>query len=310
VCDYDPLRRARAASLYPNVETAGCLEQVLDDSEIEGVIVATPVSTHYPIARQVLEAGKSVLVEKPLATSVRQAAELVELARRKGQVLMVGHTFEYSAPVLKAQALIADGELGEVFYLSSVRANLGLFQQDVNVAWDLATHDVSIALFLLGQVPQTVSCQGRAHYRPDVEDVAMLTMDFGCGLVAFIHASWLDPNKVRRTTIVGSRQMLVYDDTAASDKIRLYDKGVSIDSYRDVYDDFQFAYRQGDIRIPRVEEWEPLSLECQHFIDCVRRRAVPRTDGLNGLRVVSVLEAAQSSLRRGGIPVPVEIPRI
>lgn len=310
VCDCDPLRRARAASLYPNVETAGCLEQVLDDPEIEGVIVATPVSTHYPIARQVLEAGKSVLVEKPLATSVRQAAELVELARRKGRVLMVGHTFEYSAPVLKAQALIADGELGEVFYLSSVRANLGLFQQDVNVAWDLATHDVSIALFLLGQVPQTVSCQGRAHYRPEVEDVAMLTMDFGRSLVAFIHASWLDPNKVRRTTIVGSRQMLVYDDTAGADKIRLYDKGVSIDSYRDIYDDFQFAYRQGDIRIPRVEEWEPLSLECQHFVDCIRRRTVPRTDGLNGLRVVSVLEAAQLSLRRGGIPVPVEIPRI
>ncbi|HLH77662.1 MAG TPA: Gfo/Idh/MocA family oxidoreductase [Candidatus Binataceae bacterium] len=299
-CDLDAGRRERIRKSYPEVQTCERLSEVLQDPEIDGVVVATPVSTHYPIARQVLQAGKAVLVEKPLAMSRRQAEELVILAREADLPLMVGHTFEYSAPVLKVRDLIARGELGEVLYISSVRANLGLLQHDVNVAWDLATHDISIILMLLGQFPHAVSCQGKSYYRGDIEDVAMLTLHFPGKILAFIHVSWLDPNKIRRTTIVGSRRMLVYDDTATQEKIRIYDKGVDVQRYYDSYDEFQLSYRYGDIQIPRIEETEPLRMECQHFIDCIATQRTPNTDGLNGLRVVSVLEAASLSLKNAG----------
>lgn len=304
-CDLDRKRREHVQSLYPGVEATDRLERLLEDPGIEGLVVATPVTSHYSIARRALEAGKSVLVEKPLAMSRREAAELVKIARECGCVLMVGHTFEYSAPVLKLQQIIAAGEIGEVFYISSVRANLGLFQRDVNVAWDLATHDISIVLMLLGRMPERVSCQGHCYYGSSVEDVALLTLQFARNVSAFIHVSWLDPAKVRRTTVVGSRKMVVYDDTAVQEKIRIYDKGVTVDRYYDTYGDFQFAYRYGDIQIPRIEEVEPLKLECEHFADCVRHGLTPKTDGLNGLRVVSVLEAAEVSLRDGGRAAPV-----
>jgi predicted dehydrogenase len=307
-CDLDAERRERIRRLYPGVELSASLEAVLDDSEVEALIVATPVSTHYTIARKALEAGKSVLVEKPLATSIRRAEELVHLARRAEKVLMVGHTFEYSAPVLKLKELISSGELGEIFYVSSVRANLGLFQHDVNVAWDLATHDISIILLLMGRAPEAVSCHGKGHYRHDVEDVALLTLHFAGDVIAFIHVSWLDPNKIRRTTVVGSRKMAVYDDTAAQEKIRIYDKGVAVASYYDTYNEFKFAYRSGDIWVPRIEETEPLRCECGRFAECVRLGTRPRTDGLCGLRVVSVLEAANASLRSGGAMTPVARP--
>lgn len=300
-CDLDRSRRDHMRSLYPGVELSERFEQLLADPEVEGVIIAAPVSTHYPMARQALEADKSVLVEKPLAMSRAEAAHLVRLARERGRVLMVGHTFEYSAPVLKAREIIASGDLGEIFYISSVRANLGLFQRDVNVAWDLATHDISIILMLMGgRLPTAVSCQGQSHYQSNVEDVAMLTLHFAGNVIAFVNVSWLDPNKIRRTTIVGSRKMLVYDDTATQEKIRIYDKGVTVNRYYDNFGEFQFSYRYGDIQIPRIDESEPLRDECAHFAECIRTGATPKTDGLNGLRVVSVLEAANLSLRRGG----------
>jgi predicted dehydrogenase len=299
-CDLDPRQRERIRAAFPSVETTSSLDAVLRDPEIEGVVVATPVSTHYRIAGDALRAGKSVLVEKPLAMSRAQSEELVRMAREADLTLMVGHTFEYSAPVRKISEIISSGELGEVLYISSVRANLGLLQHDVNVAWDLATHDISIALMLIGQLPEAVSCQGRSYYRSDIEDVAMLTLHFPGKVLAFIHVSWLDPNKIRRTTIVGSRKMLVYDDTAASEKIRIYDKGVNVQRYYDSFDEFQLSYRYGDIRIPRIEETEPLRLECQHFIECLCSGNTPQTDGISGLRVVSVLEAASLSLRHDG----------
>jgi predicted dehydrogenase len=245
-----------------------------------------------------------VVVEKPLATSRTEAADLVRLARLRDRVLMAGHTFEYSAPVLKLRELITEGEIGEVLYISSVRANLGLFQHDVNVTWDLGTHDISIILMLLGQMPETVSCQGQSHFRRDIEDVALITLHLPHNVIAFVHVSWLDPNKIRRTTFVGSRRMLVYDDTALQEKIRIYDRGVTVRPYYDNYGEFQYAYRYGDIHIPRIDEVEPIKLECQHFVDCIRTGATPATDGLNGLRVVAVLEAAQKSLRNGGAAVP------
>jgi len=309
-CDLDDARRNKILNTYPGLEGTRSLDAVIEDPDIEGLVVATPVSTHYPIARRALEAGKSVLVEKPLAMSRVQGEELVRIARDNNGILMVGHTFEYSAPVRKLAELISAGELGEIFYISSIRANLGLFQHDVNVAWDLATHDISIILMLMGRSPVTVSCQGRSHYRKGVEDVAMLELHFSGNVIAFIHVSWLDPNKIRRTTIVGSRKMVVYDDTDPQEKIRIYDKGVDVQRYYDTFADFQLSYRYGDVRIPRIEETEPLRLECEHFVECIRTGERPKTDGLSGLRVVNVLEAANESLRNDGVVVPVAVPSL
>jgi len=303
-CDLLEKRRTHVSQLY-SIETTSRFEDLLNDSDIEGIVVATPVGTHYAMARRALEAGKSVLVEKPLAMSTEEAGELVQIAQERNLVLMVGHTFEYSAPVLKMRDIIGSGELGDVFYISSVRANLGLFQRDVNVTWDLATHDISIILNLMGgRMPEAVSCQAEGHYGHGVEDVAMLTLRFERNVIAFIHVSWLDPDKIRRTTVVGSRKMLVYDDTAPQEKIRIYDKGVTAQKYYDTFGEFQFSYRYGDIQIPRIEEKEPLYCECEHFVNCVRNGETPNTDGVNGARVVSVLEAANYSLRRGGLMVP------
>jgi predicted dehydrogenase len=304
-CDFSQPRLDHIKALYPAVEITGNTDQVLGDPEIDAVIIATPVSTHFELARRALMAGKSALIEKPLATAACQADELVATARERGLTLMVGHTFEYSAPVLKIREIIQSGELGDVLYVSSIRANLGLFQRDVNVTWDLATHDISIILMLLGRMPVEVSCHGQSHYRKQVEDVAMLTLRFPGNVIAFVHVSWLDPNKIRRATIVGSRKMLVYDDTALQEKIRVYDKGVTMSPHYDTYGDFQMSYRYGDIHIPRIEEPEPLKVECEHFVECIANKAAPRTDGENGLRVVSVLEAAQRSLRQGGRFLPV-----
>ena len=304
-CDLDQKRRLHVSQLYSDLETTSHFEDLLNDDEIEGIVVATPVGMHYGMAKRALEAGKSVLVEKPMATSNEDANDLVKTAREKNLILMVGHTFEYSAPVLKMRDIIASGELGDVFYISSVRANLGLFQRDVNVTWDLATHDISIILNLMnGHEPEAVSCQGESHYGSGVEDVAMLTLRFERNVIAFIHVSWLDPDKIRRTTVVGSRKMLVYDDTAPQEKIRIYDKGVTAQKYYDTFGEFQFSYRYGDIQIPRIEEKEPLFCECEHFVNCIKSGQTPNTDGVNGARVVSVLEAANYSLRRGGLMVP------
>jgi predicted dehydrogenase len=304
-CDIDQKRRTHVSQLYSDLETTSRFEDLLNDDEIEGIVVATPVGTHYAMAKRALDAGKSVLVEKPLATSSEEATDLVKTAREKNLVLMVGHTFEYSAPVLKMHDIIASGEIGDVFYISSVRANLGLFQRDVNVTWDLATHDISIILNLMGgREPEAVSCQGESHYGHGVEDVAMLTLRFERNVIAFIHVSWLDPDKIRRTTVVGSRKMLVYDDTAPQEKIRIYDKGVTAQKYYDTFGEFQFSYRYGDIQIPRIEEKEPLFSECEHFVKCIKDGQTPNTDGVNGARVVNVLEAANYSLRRGGLMVP------
>jgi predicted dehydrogenase len=304
-CDLDQKRRSHVSQLYSDLETTSRFEELLNDNDIEGIVVATPVGTHYAMAKRALEAGKSVLVEKPMATSNEEANDLVKTAREKNLILMVGHTFEYSAPVLKMHDIIASGELGDVFYISSVRANLGLFQRDVNVTWDLATHDISIILNLMGgREPEAVSCQGESHYGHGVEDVAMLTLRFERNVIAFIHVSWLDPDKIRRTTVVGSRKMLVYDDTAPQEKIRIYDKGVTAQKYYDTFGEFQFSYRYGDIQIPRIEEKEPLFCECEHFVNCIKSGQTPNTDGVNGARVVNVLEAANYSLRRGGLMVP------
>ena len=305
-CDSDAARRRHLEKFYPAVRTHARIEPVLEDPAITAVVIATPVHTHGPLARQCLAAGKSVLVEKPLASTSKQCAELIEMAAARDLVLMVGHTFQYSASVNKLCEIVNSGELGEIFYISAIRTNLGLIQQDINVVWDLAPHDISIVLAVLGRAPESVNCQGRSHYNPGIEDVAMLTMNFSDNVVAFVHVSWLDPNKIRRITVVGSRKMLIYDDIAVQEPIRIYDKGVSVLPYYDTFNEFHFSYRYGDVLAPRVVETEPLKTEAEHFVDCVLNHRRPRSDGLSGLRVVSVMEAADTSLRLKGALEPVK----
>jgi predicted dehydrogenase len=297
-CDLDPRTLQRMEALYPARVTSD-LDAILSDPEIEAVAVATPVGTHYQLARELLSAGKHLLVEKPLTTSSAEAEELISLARQQERVLMVGHVFEYNPAVLKIKDLIDDGQIGQVYYLYSNRVNLGRVQSDINVLWSIAPHDVSISLFLLEEMPVQVSARGASYLNGRVEDVVFVTMFFPGDVMAHIQASWLDPSKVRRMTVVGSEKMIIYDDVASEGKVKIYDKGV----YRkgdSIYGEFQYKIHSGDINIPKINMSEPLRNECAHFVECVRSGASPRTGGENGLRVVRVLEAAQRSLSRGG----------
>jgi len=295
--DTDASRREHVGGLYPWVRVEREAEAVLDDPDVDAVIVATPVHTHYPFARQALLKGKHVLVEKPFVTEVEQARELIELVRRAGRVLMVGHTFEYAAAVNRIRAMLAEGKLGDILYIRSERVNLGLFQKDINVLWDLAPHDVSILLYILGRMPTHISAIGSAHVTDGVEDVVILTLEFGPALMANVIVSWLDPRKVRQMTLVGDRKMLVYDDISPNEKVRIYDRGVDGPKHYDSFGEFQYSYRYGDIVTPMLKESEPLAAECAHFLECIRTGATPRSSGETGLNVVRVLAAAQKSLR-------------
>lgn len=308
-CDLDSKRLDRMKTLYPSVEVFTDYKDFLERSDLDAVAIATPVKTHHPIAKDFLLHGKHVLVEKPFTHSYETALELIKLAEEKKLILMVDHTFEYTAAVNKIKMIIENGELGKILYISCVRVNLGLFQPDINVVWDLAPHDISTILYIIGETPVTVNCQGKAHFHPGIEDVATTTLNFKNGIIAFIHSSWLDPNKIRRTTIVGSRRMLVYDDIEPQEKIKIYDKGVEVPPYYDTYADFHFSYRYGDIYSPRIEDYEPLKKECDHFIECIKRGIPPLTDGYNGLRVVSILEAASKSLKLSGKAVQIQMGR-
>jgi predicted dehydrogenase len=305
-CDLDKDRLEYIKELYPGIETAQNFEELLKDETIDAIAIATPVYTHFPLAKLAIEHGKHVLIEKPLASSTKQCLELIKLAKEKKRVLMVGHTFEYTAAVNKAKEIIQSGEIGEVMYISSTRVNLGLFQKDINVIWDLAPHDISIIIYLLGKPPISVGGQGKAHFKEGIEDVANITLNFQNGAIAFINNSWLDPNKIRLTNIVGTKKMLVYDDISPNEKIKIYDRGVEIPPHYDTFGDFQFSYRYGDIRIPRLQEYEPLKVECNHFLECIKENKIPRSDGSSGLRVVSVLEAANHSMKNGGAMIPIK----
>ena len=302
-CDLDDSRLKHMKALYPHIQTTKDFHELIEDNEVEAIAVATPVSTHYPIAKACIEAGKHVLVEKPLARSTEEAQSLVSLAEKNKRILFVGHTFVYNAAVEKMKELLRGGELGEIFYVSSVRVNLGLFQEDINVIWDLAPHDVSILNYLFDCDPVTVSTFAKSYIRPGIEDVAFLVLQYPRGIVAHIHVSWLDPCKIRRTTLVGSKKMLVYDDTSTLEKIRVYDKGVTIQPHYDTFGEFQLAYRFGDIVVPRINDVEPLKVECTHFLDCVRNGKRPKSDGMAGLSVVRIVERACESARMGGAPL-------
>lgn len=300
VCDTDVDRLAHMKMLYPNVETTDKFDHVVKNNNIDAVAIATPVHSHHKLAKKSLQAGKHTFIEKPMARSVAECEELVELVEEKKLTLMVGHTFVYSSVVRKVKEIVDSGELGEIMYISSRRLNLGLFQKDINVVWDLAPHDISIILYILNEAPVSINCQGKAHVHPKVEDVAIMTLNFGNGSLATIQSSWLDPNKVRETTFVGQKGMLVYDDLQTTEKVKIYDKRIEIPPHYDTFADFQYSYHYGNMYSPYVEQVEPLKTECQHFLDCIKCSAKPETNGLQGLKVVQILEAASKSLKNGG----------
>ena len=304
VCDLDESRLAAVRHQHPGIHTTRAFHQLLSSPDVDAVVVATPVSTHASLAREALLAGKHVLVEKPIAGSSGEAEELIRLAKFSSRILMVGHTFLYNPAVRALRELVQTGELGQIYYAHAQRLNLGLFQLDANVMWDLAPHDLSILMYVLGTSPVAVGARGSAYVRSGIEDVAQLDVAFPNQVRAMIHVSWLDPNKVRRVTIVGSRKMAVYDDIQTLERVRVYDKGVEAPPHTDTFGEFQLSYRYGDITIPHLSSIEPLRLQCEHFLECIRSGASPLSDGEQGLTVVRALEAAQSSLASGGLMTP------
>jgi predicted dehydrogenase len=293
----DRLEHIRAR--YPNVRVTRDYRDLFA-LPVDAAIVATPPATHFRIAQDCLRHNLHTFVEKPLALSSRDAEELIELADRRDLTLMVGHTFEYNPAVRALKEIIQRGELGQTYYVDSVRANLGLFQRDLNVLWDLAPHDISILLYILGQEPIGVSAQGGAHVFADKHDIVYLNLVFPGNIQAHVHLSWLHPSKVRRITVVGSRKMVVYDDVETLEKIKIYDKGVEAPPYTDTFGEFQCSYRYGDVVIPNIRFTEPLRLECQHFLECIADHREPQSSGRVGRWVVRVLEVAERSLRNGG----------
>ena len=305
LCDLNPKRLDHLKSLYPTLKTTDSHQTLLDDPHVEAIVIATPVSTHFKLAKASLMAGKHTFVEKPLARSSAECEELIALARQQGLILMVGHTFLYSAPVRKVRELIDRGDIGQVRYISARRLNLGLFQKDINVAWDLAPHDISIILYLLREQPVSVNCRGHANVTPGIEDITTMCLNFGGSRFASIQNSWLDPLKVREMTIVGDRRMILYNDVAPLEKVKIFDARVERPPHYDTFADFQYAYHYGDMYVPYLKHEEPLRVECQHFMDCIRDGIPPMSSGEDGMRMVQILEAANLSLKRGGSEVTI-----
>ncbi len=304
-CDLDDKKLLKIKSRYPVIEITRDFSEIINNETIDAVIIATPVSSHFPLARQVLKAGKHLFLEKPFTASRIEAEELIELGKENKCVIMVGHTFEYSPPVLKIKEILDKNELGKIFYISSSRVNLGLHQKDVSVIWDLAPHDFSCIFYWLEEQPAYVSALGKDYVQPRIPDVAFVNLQFPSGCIANVHLSWLAPSQLRRTTIVGSEKMQIYDDTENIEKVKIYDKGVN---YKDpeTFGEYHLSYRSGDVLSPRINSFEPLRKEMEHFLDCCETGAAPQTDGNNGLRVVKTLEAAEHSLKNGGVVINVE----
>jgi predicted dehydrogenase len=306
VCDIDEERLAHMKSLYPQVENTTKFENVVKDPDIDGIAIATPVRFHYAMAKKSLQAGKHTFIEKPMASSVSECKELLEIAGSQGLTIMVGHTFIYSPQVRKIKEIVKHGDLGEIQYVSARRLNLGLFQTDINVTWDLAPHDISIILYVLDKTPVSVNCQGKAHVNLEIEDVTSMTLNFSNGGFATIHSSWLDPNKIREMTFVGSKRMLIYNDVEPIEKIKIYDKRVETPPHYDTFAEFHYSYHYGDMYSPYLKQYEPLKVECQHFLDCVKTGQKPESNGYEGLKVVQILEAASESLKREGAKVEID----
>jgi len=305
MCDLSPQRLTHMKSLYPHVEGHMDFDHMLNGVGLDAVVIATAVKTHYRMAKASLEAGKHTFIEKPMAASVAECEELIEIAERNGLVLMVGHTFLYSPPIRRIKEIIHHGDIGDIHYISARRLNLGLFQKDINVTWDLAPHDISIILYIMEEFPKEVNCSGTANITPGIEDVTSMCMSFGKKRFATVQSSWLDPRKVREMTIVGSKRMIVYDDVEAQEKIKIYDARVDVPPHYDSFAEFHYSYHYGDRYIPFIKQEEPLRVECQHFLDCIKEGKTPLTSGRQGMDVVKVLEAASASLKQKGAAVPV-----
>jgi len=303
VADRDEERRARVSSLYPAVRVTASPDELIADAEVDAVVIATPVESHFPLALAALRAGKHVLVEKPITSTAEQAHQLIDEADRRSLVLMVDHTFVYTGAVRKIQELVRIDAFGAVRYYDSTRVNLGLFQQDVNVLWDLAVHDLSIMAYILDRSPVAVSATGHGHIPGQPEYAAFLTLFFGDETIAHINVNWLSPVKIRRTLIGGDRQMIVYDDLETSEKVKLYDKGITVTPTPEQVHKLLISYRIGDLWSPNLPATEALAVEATHFAACVRGDEKPVTGGVAGLEIVRILEAADRSMRDRGAPV-------
>ncbi|WP_414661890.1 Gfo/Idh/MocA family protein [Horticoccus sp. 23ND18S-11] len=303
VCDLSEKRLKHMHSLYPDVAGETDFSKLVNDPEVDAVVIATSARLHYPMAKSCLEAGKHVLIEKPMACATSECEELIQIAKQRGLVVMVGHTFLYSAAVRKIKEIVDNHDLGDLRYIAARRLNLGLFQKDINVAWDLAPHDISIILHIMQELPQSVNCRGGASLTPGIQDMTSMSLHFTKERSAIIHSSWHDPRKVREMTIVGSKRMIVYDDIAPLEKIKVYDVRVERPPHYNSFAEFQYAYHYGDTYSPYIKHDEPLHNECQHFADCIANGTVPLTSGASGLEVVRILEASSKSLANQGAPV-------
>jgi predicted dehydrogenase len=300
VADMREERLKHMKTLYPSIEVTTDYKDLFK-MNLDAVVIATPPFTHHAIGKDCLEHGLSAMIEKPITVSSQEAEDLINIAERKNLTLMVGNTFEYNAAVLKLRDLVQSGELGDIYYVDAVRTNLGLYQRNLNVMWDLAPHDISIMLYVLGKDPMSVSAMGGTAISPDINDVVYMHMTFPDNIVAHAHVSWLNPSKVRRITVVGSKKMVVYDDVDPLEKIKIYDKGVNAPPYTNSFGDFQFSYHYGDVTTPHIQFSEPLRVECAHYLDCVANGTSPRSNGVVGWKIVKILEAAQKSLENKGV---------
>lgn len=303
-CDTDPKRVANAKKAWPSVNAKADIDEMLREDSVEAVVISAPAVTHYELAHKVLSADRDVFIEKPFTLNIRDAETLAELAERKNRVLMVGHLLEYHPVVRRLKKMIQDGELGEVYYIYTQRVNLGRIRGDENALWSFAPHDISQILYMLDMQPIDVSVRGQSFIQNGIEDVVFLSLYFENRIMAHIHLSWLDPHKVRKTTIVGENKMVVFDDTEATEKLRIYNNHAEVPQVRSYGDSIQVRF--GDILIPRVETTEPLKIECQHFLDCVKNRTTPLSDAQDGLRVIRILEAAQKSMEQDGVPIRIQ----
>ncbi|NTU77956.1 MAG: Gfo/Idh/MocA family oxidoreductase [Chloroflexales bacterium] len=305
VCDQRPERRAQVEQIYPSVKTYADVSEMLSNPAVNAVAVATPVSSHFPLALKALEAGKHVFVEKPFTATAAEAEQLLEEAEKRRLTVMVDHTFIYTSAVRKIKELLDNGSLGQLYYYDSVRVNLGLFQHDVNVLWDLAVHDLSIMDYLIGRSPTMIAATGMSHVPGRPENLAYLTCFFSNNLIAHFHVNWMAPVKLRQTLIGGSEKMIVYDDIEMSEKIKVYDKGIIVSDAADAVYQRHVGYRTGDMWAPRLDNIEALKIEAEHFVECINSGGQPLSSGQAGLRVVRILEAASRSMANHGQPVEI-----
>ncbi|MBN2121402.1 MAG: Gfo/Idh/MocA family oxidoreductase [Candidatus Omnitrophica bacterium] len=298
ICELNQEKWESIRKRYPWVNITNDYQDLINSPQIEAIVITTPVSTHYSLAKQALENKKHIFVEKPLTDSVESAQELVELAKCNACILFVDHTFEYSPAVIKIKEIIDSGQIGKIHCISSFRINLGPHRKDVSVISDLAPHDLSMFFYWLNEEPTQISAVGKGFFHEQIFDIAFITMKFPCGAIANINISWFSPIKSRRMTIIGSEKMIVYDDMASIEKVKVYDSGVATFREPESFGQFQLSYRAGDIFSPRLQRYEPLAQAVNHFLECVRFGKSPRTDGADALRVVRAVELAEESLRR------------